>query len=188
MIKSVRITDLHTIKQHSSKDDSIEENLWISTVDPEDRGVIKNIRQYFNDKNIPHHVEYFYDVDDDDLSENNKMKVEWIINAPNKEHVNRFIDFLLPYVKSKISYNLGVNCFAGVSRSTALGITAWVMQGISPQEALQNILDVRFCAWPNLRILRLSSEILNIDIYTPVKKWVTENKNKLVMPSNSWKY
>ena len=188
MINSVRITDLHTIEQHSSKDDHIEENLWISAIDPEDRGAIKNIRQYFAGNNIPHHVEYFYDVDDTDLLEDSNLHTEWIVNAPNKEHVSRFIDFLWPYVKSKTPYNLGVNCFAGVSRSTALGITAWVMQGNSPQEALQNILDVRFCAWPNLRILRLSSEILNMDIYNPVKKWVDENKTKIVMPSNSWKY
>lgn len=68
-------------------------------------------------------------------------------------------------------FNLGVNCFAGVSRSTAIGIIAWVLQGKTPQEALDEIIKVRYQAWPNLRMLRFASERLGQDLVTPVKEW-----------------
>jgi hypothetical protein len=45
------------------------------------------------------------------------------------------------------------------------------MQGKSPQQALNDILDVRIFAWPNLRILRFASKRLDVDIYKVVKTW-----------------
>jgi predicted protein tyrosine phosphatase len=80
-------------------------------------------------------------------------------------------------VESDKVYNLGVNCFAGVSRSTAIGIIAWVMQGKSPQEALDEIIKVRYQAWPNLRILRFASDRLGIDLVQPVKEWKNSSNN-----------
>jgi len=184
MLTSVRITDLDTIQKHKNNNENIEENVWISTVDREDSIKITEIKNYLKLKNIQCHSEYFYDVDDQNLEED-ESPIEWIHNAPNKEHIKRIIDFLIPFIESKQTFKLGINCFAGISRSTALGITAWAMQGLTPKEALDNVLKARFCAWPNLRILRLSSEILNVDLFTPVKQWVSENKGKLVLPVES---
>jgi hypothetical protein len=39
------------------------------------------------------------------------------------------------------------------------------------EQALTEILKARVEAWPNLRILKFASEILNIDVHTHVKKW-----------------
>jgi hypothetical protein len=64
-----------------------------------------------------------------------------------------------------------------VSRSTAIGIIAWVMQGKTPQEALDEIIKVRHQAWPNLRILRFASERLRMELAQPVKEWKICNNN-----------
>jgi hypothetical protein len=37
--------------------------------------------------------------------------------------------------------------------------------------ALEYVLAIRPIAWPNLRILRLGSEILNVDMVSVVKNW-----------------
>ena len=95
------------------------------------------------------------------------------------QDINSIISFLQPIVDSDKVYNLGVNCYAGVSRSTAIGIIAWVIQGKSPQEALDEIIKVRSMAWPNLRILKFASERLKIDLATPVKEWKQLNNNGL---------
>ena len=51
------------------------------------------------------------------------------------------------------------------------------MQGKTPQEALRSTLDVRPCAWPNLRMLGFASKRLGVDIFTPVKEWKAELNN-----------
>ena len=76
-----------------------------------------------------------------------------------------------PLVEDDKPHNLGVNCFAGISRSTAVGITALVMTGRTREEALTEIVKDRPEAWPNLRILGFASDILNIDIHGHVSEW-----------------
>ena len=83
-------------------------------------------------------------------------------------------------------YDLGINCFAGVSRSTAIGIIAWFMQGKTPKEALEQILKVRYQAWPNLRILRFASDRLGQDLVQPVKIWKMQEGSYIFQPKEGF--
>jgi len=51
------------------------------------------------------------------------------------------------------------------------GLTALVMAGRTPEQALTELLKVRVEAWPNLRILGFASDILGIDIHGHVVNW-----------------
>ena len=173
MINSIIITDLNTAVSTSFKEN--KQNAWISTVDRADERKIQIMRKNFCKKGIPYFFQYFYDWsdEDDDIFIINNMENE----GPREQHVNNIISFLQPIVESDKVYNLGVNCFAGVSRSTAIGIIAWVMQGKSPQEALEEIIKIRPMAWPNLRILKFASNRLGVDLVTPVKEWKKFNND-----------
>lgn len=176
MIQTIKITDLDTILTVAKKGKELSQSAWLSTVDKEDRGAIKEIRTYMDSKDIPYHVEYFYDYDDDDDSN--------VSNAPEPYHIEKIISFLKKLIESDKVYDLGINCYAGISRSTALGIVAWVLQGFTPEQALLKILKVRPFAWPNLRIIRIASEILEQDILSPIKEWTDEKSKELYMDPN----
>ena len=45
------------------------------------------------------------------------------------------------------------------------------MSGKTPQQALDQVIKVRYVAWPNVRILRLASDILGQDIATSIAEW-----------------
>jgi len=102
--------------------------------------------------------------------------------APQKQHIRNIITFLKPFTQDGKAHCLGVNCFAGISRSTAIGIIALVMSGRTVEEALTEILKVRIEAWPNLRILGFASEILGTDIKTPIADW----KKRCSMDDGLW--
>jgi predicted protein tyrosine phosphatase len=171
MINSITITDLSTAVSNSFK--VIEQNAWISTVDEADEKKIRMMRRNFCKKMIPYFAQYFYDWSDEDNDPYIQKHLEE--QGPKEQHVNNIISFLQPIVESDKVYNLGVNCFAGVSRSTAIGIIAWVMQGKTPTEALNEIIKVRPQAWPNLRILKFASNRLGVDLVEPVKNWKNFN-------------
>ena len=171
MINSVTITDLSTAVSSSFKEG--RENVWISVVDEADQKKIRMMKRNFSKRKIPHFAQYFYDWSDEDDDVYIQRHLEEL--GPKEQHVNNIISFLQPIVGSDKNYNLGVNCFAGVSRSTAIGIIAWVLQGKSPQEALDEILKVRYQAWPNLRILRFASNRLKLDLVEPIKNWKNFN-------------
>jgi predicted protein tyrosine phosphatase len=171
MINSVIITDLSTAVSTSFKEG--KENVWISAVDEADQKKIRMMKKNFSQKQIPHFAQYFYDWSDEDDDVYIQKHIEEL--GPREQHVNNIISFLQPIVDSPKIYNLGVNCFAGVSRSTAIGIIAWVLQGKTPQEALDEIVKVRHQAWPNLRILRFASNRLGVDLTEPIKNWKNLN-------------
>lgn len=173
MINSVTITDLSTAVSSSFKEG--RENVWISVVDEADQKKIRMMKRNFSKRQIPHFAQYFYDWSDEDDDSYIQKNIEEL--GPREQHVNNIISFLQPIVESDKVYNLGVNCFAGVSRSTAIGIIGWSMQGKIPQEALDQIIKVRPMAWPNLRILRFASDILRIDLVNPVKEWKKLNND-----------
>jgi predicted protein tyrosine phosphatase len=168
MIKSIKITTLSEAKDMPFKS-GVEQNLWISAVDPEDEQAVKKMKMRFGKVGMKHFYQIFRDWSDDDASPYIQKNIEE--QGPGERHVNSIISFLEPFVATPHEYNLGVNCFAGISRSTAIGIIAWVMQGKTPEQALNDILDVRSFAWPNLRILRFASQRLGVDIYKVVKTW-----------------
>lgn len=184
MIDSIIITDLSTAVSLSFKER--KQNVWISVVDEEDRNKIRTIKKNFAiGNNAKHFVQYFYDWSDEDTDSYIQKNIEE--QGPQEQHVNNIISFLQPIVDSDKIYHLGVNCFAGVSRSTAIGIIAWVMQGKTPIEALDEITKVRPQAWPNLRILRFASKRLNQDLVTPVKQWKSHETNHIFYePKGGW--
>ena len=182
MINDIIITDLSEAVSASFKEG--KQNVWISTVDDEDKNKIRMMKSNFSKRNIPHFAQYFYDWSDED----NDM---FIVNnmddkGPKEQHVNNIISFLQTFVDSDKVFNLGVNCYAGVSRSTAIGIIAWVMQGKTPKEALDEIVKVRPMAWPNLRILKFASNRLGKDLLTPVKTWKKVEGGQLY--SGGWSF
>jgi predicted protein tyrosine phosphatase len=178
MINSVIITDLSTAVSTSFKEG--KENVWISSVDEADKNKIRMMKRNFSKRMISHFAQYFYDWSDEDNDPYIQKNLEE--QGPQEQHVNNIISFLQPIVDSNKVYNLGVNCFAGVSRSTAIGIIAWVMQGKSPQEALDEIIKVRYQAWPNLRILRFASQRLGKDLVQPVKVWKMQEGSYIFEP------
>jgi predicted protein tyrosine phosphatase len=178
MINSVIITDLSTAVSASFKEG--KENVWISAVDEADKNKIRMMKRNFSKRMISHFAQYFYDWSDEDNDPYIQKNLEE--QGPQEQHVNNIISFLQPIVDSNKVYNLGVNCFAGVSRSTAIGIIAWVMQGKSPQEALDEIIKVRYQAWPNLRILRFASQRLGKDLVQPVKVWKIQEGSYIFEP------
>jgi predicted protein tyrosine phosphatase len=173
MINSIKITDLSTAVSNSFK--VIEQNAWISTVDEADEKKIRMMRKNFCKKMIPYFAQFFYDWSDEDEDVYIQKNIEE--QGPREQHVNNIISFLQPIVESGKVYNLGINCFAGVSRSTAIGIIAWTMQGKTPHEALEEIIKVRKQAWPNLRMLRFASKRLEKDLTAPVLEWKRQNND-----------
>jgi hypothetical protein len=171
MINSVIITDLSTAVSISFKE--CPQNVWISVVDEADENKIRIMRKNFCKKSIPYFFQYFYDWSDEDNDVYIQRHIEEL--GPREQHVNNIISFLQPIVESDKVYNLGINCFAGVSRSTAIGIIAWVLQGKTPTEALDEILKVRHQAWPNLRILRFASNRLGVNLTESIKNWKNFN-------------
>jgi predicted protein tyrosine phosphatase len=182
MINSITITDLSEAVSLSFKE--TKQNAWISTVDEEDENKIRMMRGNLRKRNIKHFAQYFYDWSDEDSEPYIQKNIEE--KGPREQHVNNIISFIEPLVDSGIIYNLGINCFAGVSRSTAVGIISWVLQGKTPVEALDEVLQVRPMAWPNLRILRFASQRLDKDLVTPVKQWKQHQGGNLFVPKGGW--
>jgi len=180
MINKITIHELSEATRFPYKENCGGYNAWICTVDEEDRTKANRFKKHFLNANIgsKFHSQFFYDWSDEDYEEFIKKNID--LMGPQKQQVQNIITFIREdLIKSPVIYNLGINCFAGISRSTAIGITAWVLAGKTPEEALKAILEVRPQAWPNLRILRFASEITGIDIIGPVKNWVDINKKRL---------
>lgn len=173
MIESVNIFSLGAAAHIPYKENPVQ-NLWVSMSDPEDNSKVNKLKTKLRQRGIPCFTQYFRDWSDEDTEPYILANIN--DQGPQVSHINNIISFLEPYVASDTPYRLGVNCYAGISRSTAVGIIAWVMQGKSPEEALQSILDVRAIAWPNLRMLKFASVRLGVDILSPVEKWKNELK------------
>lgn len=166
MIENIVITDVHTALE-TSKQKEIDQNVWVTILDPEQAAIINTLEQNFKNKNIEFFGQCFYDWSNEqpllcDVNSN---------NIPQRAHIIKLIVFLQNLVKSKKVYNLGINCHAGMCRSTAAGVIAWCLQGCNVKDALQRIIDVRPIAWPNQRILSLAQEVLQNDISDVVQDW-----------------
>lgn len=173
MINKIKITNLSEAESYSFNKNNKDYDVWISAVGQEDKKEINRMRKNFQEKNVKFFAQFFADWSDED-------GIEWghlIQDAPQLHHIQNIITFLKPFTEDDKPHNLGVNCFAGISRSTAIGITALVMSGRTKEQALTEILKGRVEAWPNLRILKFASDILGIDIHGHVADW---KKNCLV--------
>jgi predicted protein tyrosine phosphatase len=66
-----------------------------------------------------------------------------------------------------------IHCHAGVSRSTAMAVLLLVKYGMSPEEAILHIEDVRDCLWPNEYIIEIGDKLLDCDgrLISAVQNW-----------------
>jgi predicted protein tyrosine phosphatase len=177
MIAEIKITDLNDAESYAFGPNN-KYDVWVSAIDEDDEHKMHRMKKLLNKKGVKHFFQFFYDFSDED---ENIFYVNKNIEdvGPRKDHIKSIIDFLKPFVEDDKVHNLGVNCFAGVSRSTAIGIIASVMSGKTPDMALDYIKTIRPMAWPNLRVLRFASEILGKDLKTPVEKWKKLEKGNL---------
>lgn len=179
MIASIIVTDLRRATDVPYKKDMVQ-NAWLTTVDPEDKVKVEKLKERLRRRGVVCFAQYFRDWSDEDPEPFIKNNIDE--QGPREQHVNNIISFMDPLVSADSIYHLGINCFAGVSRSTALSIIVWVMQGKTPKEALRATLDVRPQAWPNLRMLGFASKRLGVDIATPVKEWKDELASIIYVP------
>lgn len=187
MINKIKITDLSDAESYSFNKNNIDFDIWISVVGEEDRKKINRMRKNFQEKNVKFFHQYFADWSDEDGIQWGHLQHE----APQARHIQNIITFLKPYTEDNSPHNLGINCFAGISRSTAVGIIALVMAGRTIEQALTEVLKVRVVAWPNLRILALASDILDVDIHGYVLNWkkkCMESTDIFLMPDRLQKH
>lgn len=180
MINKIKITNLADAESYSFGPRN-DFDIWVSAVDSTDKRKINRMKENFSKKGIKSFAQFFYDWSDEDNQAWSYLAPE----GPQKQHVQNIIAFLTPFVDDDIVHNLGINCFAGISRSTAIAIIALVMSGKTIGEALTHVLNIRPEAWPNLRILGFASEILGQDIKTTVAKWkkdCTDCSDIFIMP------
>jgi predicted protein tyrosine phosphatase len=181
MINSLKITNLADAESYSFNKNKREFDVWISVVGEEDRRQIHRMKKNFQEKNVRFFHQFFADWSNEDGIQWKHLEHE----APQKQHIQNIITFLKPFTEDNKPHNLGINCFAGISRSTAVGIMSLVMAGRTVEQALTEVLKVRPIAWPNLRILDFASQILNVDIKTPIAEWKNRCQNSeelFIMP------
>jgi predicted protein tyrosine phosphatase len=186
MINKVKITNLSDAESYSFNKNKTDYDVWISVVGEEDRKQISRMRKNFQEKNVKFFHQFFADWSNEDGIAWKHLEQE----APQRHNIQAIITFLKPFVEDNKPHNLGVNCFAGISRSTAIGIIALVMAGRTMDEALTEIVKDRPIAWPNLRILGFASDILGIDIHGHVSDWKKKCMNSdeiFIMPDRMQK-
>lgn len=178
MIASLLITDLCTAENYAHGH-STQYNLWISLNDPEDAERLQKMQRKLTAKKAKHHYHLFYDWSEEDRDPYIQKNLDQL--GPQTHHVAALLQTLQESHSDTKHYHLGINCFAGVSRSSAVGLLALIITGQSPEEALSEILRIRPQAWPNLRILRLASSLLKQNIAEPVSSW--KKRKDLYLPS-----
>jgi hypothetical protein len=178
MINKIKITNLAEAESYSFNKNNTEYDIWVSAVGQEDRKQINRMRKNFDEKKVKHFHQFFADWSDEDGIQWKHLEAD----APQSRHIQNIITFLKPFAENDKPHSLGVNCFAGMSRSTAIGIIALFMSGRTIENSLSEILKARPVAWPNLRILRLASDILKEDLETHVRNW----KNKILGIGKIW--
>ena len=175
MITQVKITHLEGALQMARSYDQ-NYTAWITTVDPEDERDCFNIKRLLGRRNVPHFHRFFRDYDD------NAPDADF--HGPNKEDIIAIVEFLQTLKKSEKEHFIGVNCMAGISRSGAISVIAWMIAGYQPEIALEKTLLVRRCIWPNERILRFYDEIAGTNSCEIVNKWKKEYGGKLYFNEN----
>lgn len=170
MISTVKITSLDGALQMARSYDQ-NYTAWITTVDPEDEKDCFTIKRLLRRRVVPHFHRFFRDYDDGELDVD--------VHGPSKLDVIAIVDFLITLKADEKEHFLGINCLAGISRSTAISMIAWMIQGFQPEIALDKVLAVRKHASPNTRILRFYDEIYGTNSCEAVKEWKNSLKGSL---------
>jgi predicted protein tyrosine phosphatase len=167
MINKIKITNLADAESYSFSKSNNDYDVWISVVGNEDRKHINRMQKNFQEKNIKFFCQFFADWSDEDGITWKHLEGD----APKSRHIQNIITFLKPFCEDDKAHCLGINCFAGISRSTAVGLIALSMSGRNVEEALKELLGIRPEAWPNLRILKFASDILDCNLHKHVVEW-----------------
>lgn len=80
----------------------------------------------------------------------------WIY--PDENHIREVLRFTQDI---KEDDKVLVHCHAGVSRSTAMAIGILIQHGMTAQEAVDYVFEIRECAWPNGLIIEILDKELN---------------------------
>jgi len=95
--------------------------------------------------------------------------------APKKKQIENIINNFKSVILEKKAGNILVHCFAGVSRSTAIGVIYLHLKGYDVEDAFDEIQKSRgFGIQPNLLILRYADEILGLIGNNSLVKQVAE--------------
>ena len=180
MINSVRVYDFTQAKEIINGNKQTNYNAWITTTDDIDSPEVEALKRRNLCRKIPHLALYF-----EDISENKNTHYIPVKNGPKQEHVDQLFSFLKKLHDSSDIYNLGINCYAGISRSTATALLAFTIKGETPVEAMESLLRIRPQSFPNLKILKLASKYIGKELYEYVKKWET-NSEVLYVPVRAW--
>jgi predicted protein tyrosine phosphatase len=119
--------------------------------------------------NFPNKYKYisrfYYDFDEEDPS---RGEVDQF--GPSIHDAESFIVNFQKLIDDKQIHNVLIHCFAGVSRSTALGFLLLKMMGNSHEDAWEKLMKIRSEAVPNLRFLKHCSDYLGEDIVSFVRE------------------
>lgn len=148
MIREIYIYDIYDSMR--ATDGERRFTAWLSVNDPQDQENIMCVRKKMERQGIIHFSRFFEDVITDD-----KL-------SPQLADVQAIVDFWKKLKEDPKEHIVGVNCAAGISRSTATAMIGWMMQGFQPEFALQKVVAVRKCAFPNRKILRLFKDISGV--------------------------
>ncbi len=171
MIETIKVTDMH---EAASIARSYGHNYtaWISLLDREDSYTCGRIHDDFKRKGVHHEYRYFRDIEYGPLAD---------VEGPQEEDVHHIINFFRTLKSADMSHHVGVNCMAGIARSTATAMVGWMVCGYQPEIALDKVLAVRLCAYPNERILGHYDKIMKANSKEVVKVWKDSKRGQLVI-------
>ena len=177
MIININVLSLFKATQIINGIKSTNHNAWITTVDIGDKQDIDILYRRNQSRKIPHCVRYFKDI----YEESTLFKYTEH-GGPSQEDIDVIVSFIKTLVNSKNSYNLGINCYAGISRSSAVSLIARVLNGEDSDRAISNAYKDNFQMWPNMRILRLAEKYTGKELTKEVEKWKKQHENDLALP------
>jgi len=177
MIIDIDVLSLSKATQIINGIQDTKHNAWITTVDKEDKPDIDILYRRNQSRKIPHCIRFFEDVyEESTLFKYNQQ------GGPTQEDIDVIVVFIKNLISSKNTYNLGINCYAGVSRSSAVSLIARILNGEEAIDAISNAYKNNFQMWPNMRILRLAEKYIGKDLTREVEKWKKQHENELALP------
>lgn len=173
MIYNIKITDMHEASLIADGSGRVDHNYtaWVTLLGRSDQYVCERIKKDFHKKGVIHFHRYFEDIADGPLADS---------HGPSKEDVEYIIDFFETLKVSSKDHFIGINCYAGVSRSTAAGIIGYMVQGYAPEIAIEKIFNVRRMAQPNQRMLEFYDDIKGTNSQEIISDWNKATKGKLL--------
>jgi len=173
MIETIVVTDLSRAKDVSGGYQNDSFTAWISALDAEDEQAMYNLKRKFERRGVKHFGIHFTDSDDYDPHAE--------LTGPDKHDIEAIVRFWTTLKTQDKQHCVGVNCYAGIARSSAIAMIGWMIACYQPEVALDKVLAIRPVAWPNERILRLYDEIAGTNSQEVVVNWKAEERKRPVL-------